>query len=298
MKRTILIAVTALLLLPSALAQAQDIENREAAEKYNDGKALYEQGKYQEALELLLDSARLEPGNYRAHYMLGLTYNKLRQPDDAIAQLETAVRFNTNFYQAHYMLGIVYNNARGDQEKAIEAYKNSTEISERLSRPYWQAWFNLGKIYFDQQNWDEAMEAYNKVAQINPTNEKAFNYMGRINTERREYEDALQNFMMASQRQPTWYEPFFHKAALLNRMGQHEQAITAADEAIQRQPNFGGSLYEKGVALRDLERWDEAIKVFEQAAKDAQWRESANHQIETIKNRDRYVIPPTPPPFE
>lgn len=291
MKRTILITVAALLLMPSVAAQAQ-IENPEAGEKFNQGKAMFEQGKYQEALELLLDSVRLEPGNYLACYMLGLTYKALRQPDDAIAQHEAAVNFNPNFYQAFFALGRLYDEDKNDQEKAIGAYRNSGEISERLGRTYWQPWFNLGRIYFNQQKWAEAMEAYNKVAQINPTNQRAFNYKGRINMEMGQYEDALLNFTLAAQRQPTWYEPYFHKAAVLNRLGHHDQAILSADEALQRMPNHGGSLYEKGIALKGKEKWDEAIKIFEQAARDAQWRQMANYQIEVIKNRDVYVIPP------
>ncbi len=296
MKRTIVLTVTALLLVPSVAAQTQtQIENPEAAEKFNQGKALFEQGQYREALELLLDSARLEPGNYLACYMLGLTYKALRQPDDAIAQHRAAVNFNPNFYQAFFALGRVLYEDKNDQEGAIEAYKSSAEISERIGRPYARAWFNLGKIYFDQQKWPEAMEAYNQVAQIEPTNERAHNYMGRINLEMGQYETALLNFTMASQRQPTWYEPYFHKAAVLNKLAQWDQAIIAADEALKRMPNNGGSLYEKGMALKGKEQWDAATTVFEQAARDAQWRQMANYQIEVIKNRDSYVdIPPDP----
>jgi len=290
MKRTVLITLAAILMLPTA-ALAQ-IENPEAGEKFNQGKALYEQGKYEEALELLLDSAKLEPGNYLACYMLGLTYKALRQPDDAIAQHEAAVNFNPNFYQAFFALGRLYDEDKNDQVKAEEAYKNSGETAERLGRVYWQPWFNLGRLYFNQQKWAEAMEAYNKVAQQNPTNQRAFNYMGCISMEMGQYEDALQNFMLAAQRQPTWYEPYFHKAEVLNKLGQHEQAILAAEEALQRMPNNGGALYEKGIALKAQEKWDEAIAVLEQAARDATWRQMANHQIDLIKNRDVYIIPP------
>ena len=301
MKRIILLTVATIILLPSAATMAQ-IENPEAGEKFNQGKALFEQGQYREALELLLDSTRLEPGNYLACYMLGLTYKALRQPDDSIEQLRAAVNFNPNYYQAFFVLGRILDEDKNDQAGAIEAYKSSAEVSESIGRPYSRAWFNLGRIYFNQRTWPEAMEAYNKVAQIEPTNEKAHNYMGRINMEMGQYETALQNFTMASQRQPTWYEPFFHKAAVLNKLGQWDQAIVSADEALTRMPNNGGSLYEKGMALKGKEQWDAATAIFEQAARDAQWRQMANYQIEVIKNRDNYVdIPPDPtkiPPIE
>ncbi len=51
------------------------------------------------------------------------------------------------------------------------------------------------------------------------------------------------------------------------------------------------------MALQGKEQWDAATTVFEQAARDAQWRQMANYQIEVIKNRDNYVdIPPDPIP--
>jgi tetratricopeptide (TPR) repeat protein len=292
MKRTaIKIAALALLLAP-VTATAQ-IENPDAAKKFNEGKNLYGQGQYQEALELLEESAELEPNNYSAHYMMGLCLRKLRQHDEAITQLGLAATYNPNYFSAYYVQGLIYQSDKGDPGRAVEMYNRAGEVSEQVGQPYWQAFFNLGVLEFGRQNWDTALNAFAKTVQYNPANERAFASMGRIYMERGEYETALMNFTQASAKKPTWYEPYFHKANVLNRMGNYTEAIGEAEESLKRMPNHGGSLYEKGFALKSLEKWDEAIAVFEQAARDAQWRQMANHQIELIKNRDKYVdIPP------
>lgn len=297
MKRSILMLVALALMLPAAALQAQEqqqqqVMNNEAAEKFNEGKSLYLQGKYEEALAALQESAKLEPGNYLAHYMLGMTYEKLRQPDAAIEQLEAAIRHNTNYYAAYYQLGLVYQRSKNDPDKAIESYQKAGEVSEQLGSPHIKTFQNMGAIFYQQQKWDEALMAYSKVTQYEPTNEKAFDYIGLINIEKGQYEDAMMNFTQAAQRKPAWFEPYWHQAMALNKLGNWDRAIAAADEALSRMPNHGGSLYEKGTALQAQEKWDEAIKVFESAAKDAIWRQLANHQIEIIKNRDKYVIPP------
>lgn len=300
MKRSIAMTLSIALLLPAGTAlgqgqqqQQQVIENKEAAEKYNEARTLFLEGKYEEAKVLLMESATLEAGNYLAHFLLGLTLDKLRQPEEAIAQFEAAVKFNPNYFQVYSAMASVYLNTLNDPLKAEESYRKAGEVSESVSRPYWQAFWGLGKINFDQQEWDEALQAFGKVAQYNPTDERAYVLMGRIQVEKGEYDNAMMNFAQASMLKPISYEPFFYQSNVLNRIGQYQQAVEKADEALERLPGFGGALLEKGLGLKGLEKWDEAIKVLEDAAKDPMWSQSANHQIETIKNRDSYVnIPP------
>ncbi len=288
MKRIILMICAIAIMIPVVNTQAQ-IENQEAAQAYKDARTLYLQGQFDEAKELLITSTRLEAGNYLAHCLLGMTYEKLRQADDAIAQLEAAVNFNPNYFSALASLGSVFLNLKNDPDTALLHYSKAGEVSEEVGQPYWQAFHNQGKIYFDKQMWSEALMAYSRVAQYNPTNERAFQMMGRIQVETGDYENAIMNFTQAVTIKPTWYQPYYFQAEVLNRLGQYDAAIAAADQALVRMPGDGGSLFEKGMALKNQEKWDEAIAVLEQAARDARWRQNANYQVEVIKNRDKYV---------
>ncbi|MFO7768232.1 MAG: tetratricopeptide repeat protein [bacterium] len=289
MKRFIF-TLTALAMLLPAAADAQ-IENAEAAEKFNNGRSLYQQGKYQDALEDFLESAKLEPGNYLAHYMAGLTYNRLRQPDEAKTQFEAAVKHNPNYFRAFFALGRVHE-SEGDLDAAVEAYQRSGQVSEEVGQPYPNAFFNLGAVLMEQQEWDQALQAYSKVIQHEPANERAYDYMGNIYEQKGEYTNALVQYKQAVKAKPAWHEPYFHQAVVLNKMGQYEEAINMADQALERMPGDGGSLFEKGTALKSLEKWDEAISVFREAAKSPQWKQLAEYQIERIQNRDVEVIPP------
>lgn len=291
------VSMLALLLVPM-LAEAQQIENREAGEKYNEARALYQQGKYQEALDLLLDATKLQPGFFQAHYLAGLAHKSLRQLDEAIAQYEASVKFNPNFYQCYFALGVAYQE-KNDPGKAIEAYQNAVQACDRTSRTYPKAPFNLGALLMEQGRADEALVAFGKVIQWEPDNARAYNYMGRIYRDKGDNDNALMNFTLAAQKEPNWWEPYFFQASVYNSLGSYDNAIRSADEALERQPGNGGALFEKGMALKNQEKWDEAVAVFEQAARDAMWRQSANHQIELVKNRDKYIneIPPGSLPY-
>jgi len=288
MKRTILMACAVVIMIPATSALAQ-IENREAAEAYNLARTLFTEGKYDEAREELLKSVRLEPGNYMAAHLLGMTYEKLREPDDAIAQFQAAVNFNSNYYRAYSAMALVYLNHKNDTANAILNFQQAGTVSETVGQPYARAFYNLGKIYFDLQNWSEALQAYSKVAQYEPANESAFLLMGRCRVELGQYEDAILNFTQAATIKPTWMDPYFFQANVLNRLGNYQAAIDAADRALERMPGDGGALFEKGLALKNLEQWYNAIVVLEQAARDARWRQNAIYQIEVIRNRDLYV---------
>jgi len=264
--------------------------------------AAAEEEKPPKGLPDLTESAKLEPNNYRAMYALGICYRQLRQADEAIQHYDAAIQFNPNYFDAYFAKGNVYKDLKNDPNNAIEAYQRAGEISEQVGQPKADAFFNLGVALFEQQRYDDALAAFGKVAQYDPANERAFVTMGRIYQEKGDYENALINFSVAAQKKPAWFEPYYFQAAVLNRLGQYDGAINQADQALQRMPNHGGALYEKGFALKSLERWDEATAVLQQAARDAQWRQMANYQIELIKNRDKYVdIPPAatkaPPPI-
>jgi tetratricopeptide (TPR) repeat protein len=288
MKRTVsALFLLALLLLP-VMAGAQEQVNPEAGKKYNDALALYREGKYQDALNLLIEATKLQPGFFQAHYLAGMTHKQLRQLDPAIEQYEASVKFNPNYHQAYFALGEAYRE-KNDLPKAIEAYTNAIQACDRNNRTYPKAPFNLGAILMEQGRNDEALVAFGKVVQWEPDNSKAYNYMGRIYRDKGEWPTALMNFSMAIQKEPNWWEPYFQQANVLNAMGDYTAAIEAANSALERQPGNGGALYEKGMALKSQEKWDEATAVFQQASRDATWRQNANHQIELIANREKYV---------
>ena len=70
----------------------------------------------------------LDPSDASAHYALGRIYTVLRQPDQAIPELEKAVELNPSSAWAHYALGMAYGTS-GQPERAI----GSIEAAMRLS---------------------------------------------------------------------------------------------------------------------------------------------------------------------
>ena len=92
-------------------------------------------------------------------------------------------------------------------------------------------WLKLGNLYFDTDNFQQSIDAYQKYLELNPGNPNVWTDMG-----------------------------IMHR-----RAGQPEKAIEAFDQAISIDPQHEQSRYNKGVVLlHDLNKPAEAQKVWEE----------------------------------
>lgn len=95
-------------------------------------------------------------------------------------------------------------------------------------------WLQLGNLYFDTDNFQRSIDAYQKYLEFNPGNPNVWTDMG----------------------------------IMYRRAGQPEKAVEAFDQAILEDPQHEQSRYNKGVVLlHDLNRPAEAQKVWEELFK-------------------------------
>jgi cytochrome c-type biogenesis protein CcmH/NrfG len=92
------------------------------------------------------------------------------------------------------------------------------------------SWLQLGNLYFDTNNPQRAIKAYNNYLELNPTNPNVWTDLG----------------------------------VMYRRSGQPEEAITAFDRAIGLNPTHAQSRFNKGIVLlHDLNKPEDAVKAWE-----------------------------------
>ena len=92
MKIIILIVATLIFITPSVFSQ--DLGKiAEANFSAAQGQALYDNGKYEEAVTPLESAIKIRPEHGRAHYYLALTYEKLGQRGKAIDFIESYLNY-------------------------------------------------------------------------------------------------------------------------------------------------------------------------------------------------------------
>jgi tetratricopeptide (TPR) repeat protein len=103
------------------------------------GRVHHADGQGELALRALDRAAAEDPGNVQAHFLAGLTYQKLlRRPRDAMAAYRRVVALRADHAAAHYHLGLVHLDQKEMRaaaealERAVEARPGWDKASDRL----------------------------------------------------------------------------------------------------------------------------------------------------------------------
>ena len=131
------------------------------AARLNEGIALLNIERFDEAREVLLDATRRQPDSARAWYNLGILYRNLSQVDSAIAAFEQAARIDPGDADTFYFLGQLHTQAaRFDQ--AVAWYQRSLALdSLHLS-----AEFGLARAYQLSGNVEAARQHLGRFDQL------------------------------------------------------------------------------------------------------------------------------------
>jgi tetratricopeptide (TPR) repeat protein len=139
--------------------------------------------------------------------------------------------------------------------KAIQAYQKVIE----LDPTYVEAYNNLGIIYQDIGDFDKALEAYQKAIEVNPKYEKAYNNLGILHFLNNRYEESAGAFQKALEINPGNIESYINLGILFKKQGEFKKAIECFQKALSINPFNGETYYNIGMLYEQLEDYNLAI---------------------------------------
>jgi type IV pilus biogenesis/stability protein PilW len=139
--------------------------------------------------------------------------------------------------------------------KAIQAYQKVIE----LDPTYVEAYNNLGIIYQDIGDFDKALEAYQKAIEVNPKYEKAYNNLGILYFLNNRYEESAEAFQKALEINPGNIESYINLGILFKKQGEFKKAIECFQKALSINPFNGETYYNIGMLYEQLEDYNLAI---------------------------------------
>ncbi len=116
------------------------------------GNILYDQQRYNEAMEYYLKAVRINPSTDNL-YPLGQAYIQLQRYKEAEETFQRILRYEPDNYGAHYSLGLLWSK-QGIYGEAIKAFKRAIEIK----RDFAYAYYDLGIVYTDVGEFEKADE--------------------------------------------------------------------------------------------------------------------------------------------
>ncbi len=144
--------------------------------------------------------------------------------------------------------------------KAIQAYERVIE----LDPSYVEAYNNLGMIYQEMGDFESAMQSYQKAVQIDPKYVKGFNNIGILLHLKGEDEKAIEAFHKALATSPTHIESLINLGTLYKKKGWSEKGAECYRKALSINPHHGETHYNLGLLYEQMGKTDLAIHHFQE----------------------------------
>jgi len=159
----------------------------------------------------------------------------------------------------HFNSGVHFYNQR-EFLKAIQAYQKVIE----LDPSYVEAYNNLGFIYQMLGDEDRAFGFYQKSTEINPKYEKGYNNLGILLLFRGRYEEGQEVFQKAVAINSNNIESHINLGILFKKKGEREKAIESYRKALAINPLHSEIHYNIALLYEQLENMEMAITHYQQ----------------------------------
>ncbi|MDR1285172.1 MAG: tetratricopeptide repeat protein [Campylobacteraceae bacterium] len=280
-------------------------EDVSAQNVYDNAIALYNKGKYEEALAQFNKIITSDTRSGDAFYYRALTYQKLGIYDDAISDFNQAVKLDENNgkYYAAYALACKDRGNEGDTHWAVEYAKKACKLGycDVLQGIEKEMAYELGSLELLQWNSKEAARYFSIALKENPNNEEAYEKRALAYYREKEYDKAVEDYTQIIKLKPKdtfayyareiFYEMLdknskaeedlayadnlaadkleagFNRASAFARIGEEKVARTLGDELVKNYSKEARAYYYRGVIYTDTGRrgYEQAMEDFTQA---------------------------------
>ncbi|MDD3686807.1 MAG: tetratricopeptide repeat protein [Bacteroidales bacterium] len=151
-----------------ALKKSIEYDNKNW-EAYNLIGLVYEKMKDPLAVEYFKTAVNLFPDNAEIHYNAGWVFQQFGNIDGAVEQYELAIKLDEHFYEAYYNLGYLYVNSFKDYKKATDFFSGAIKCDSTQHK----AWYNRGYTYEMTKQYKLAETDYRKALELYPNYDPA-----------------------------------------------------------------------------------------------------------------------------
>jgi tetratricopeptide (TPR) repeat protein len=206
------------------------------------------------------EAIRLDPGDPRAYFHLGLALTVRGELEPAIASYREAIRLRPDDTLAHNNLGLALVD-RGELEPAIASYREAI----RLKPNYAEAHCNLGHALRMRGLSAEALAECREAIRLKPDDAEAHFGLGYTLREMGRLDEGISEFRQAIRLKPDYVEAHFNLGYALGSQGKIPEAIAEYRETIRLKPDYVKAHFNIGVALAGQEKASEAVAEYREA---------------------------------
>ncbi len=164
------------------------------------------------------------------NFIRGYIENNSAEPqNDLITNyFSKAIQEDPRFWEAYYNLGIVYFNTSQFQQ-ALAQFDKVIQALPNFDKPY----YGRGLIQLQNEKYQEAVSDFNKVIELNPNDYKAYYNLGKLYIEEKDFTQAIKNLKEAEKLNPNFAPLFFEMGNNYFVQGQYRSAIDSYRRAAE-----------------------------------------------------------------
>ncbi len=261
---TITLAIVMITGMQSLVAQSA---NKEAAEKYNEGRAFLKEKDYESALATFIETKEIA---------------------DAAGDKSTAARAENYIFRLYYNAGLQHKRS-GDLETALEYFEKGISMNPTYFKNY------KGRATVYQEKGDEAaaMEAFIKTAEVaseageleerSKALKQAEGFVAK-SVQAEDYKKVVENGNVYLQFSET-ANVHYYLANAYNALGKYQNALVHAEKALELDKGSRASKakihFEMGESYKNTGQYQNAVQAYSEAAY-GEFKQRSEHEMELI----------------
>ena len=203
-----------------------------------------------------------EAGDYLQHGMILYQQGRF---DAAIENYTKAIEFDPQYSEAYKRRAIIYR-ARGDHAAAIADFTKAIEVDSEYAQEHY---YERGVSQLDNRNYDAAIADFTKAIELDNYYAEAYYSRGLAHYQKKNYDAAMVDFDRALDFVPRLVDVFPARARLKLQQGNIAGSLADFDEAIRANPTNPTSYENRTEALKTQGKLEAAEDFYRAALRGA-----------------------------
>jgi tetratricopeptide (TPR) repeat protein len=241
-------------------------------EAYETGIALYNQGRYEQALERLAECAHTRQDRGSLHGNLAAFYSGLALRNmgilslysgdyqEAVEHFTRSATFNPNHFGVYNYLGVCYNNL-GQYDLAMEAFQKAIRINPGMS----SVRLKLAIVFHNLQMHDRAISTLKDTLRQHPNWADMRYHLGLMMASKGDLQGGIDELTEALKSNPMYVNARIKLGVLLGVSARFDEAVEHLEFVLERYPTYADVHYHHGLFLASLKKLERAENAFRRA---------------------------------
>jgi len=197
-----------------------------------------------------------------------------RQREIVIGLFRNAIREDPNFWEASYNLGIAYFNDQ-DYNKALEQFDRIIVALPGFEKPY----YGRALILYRRKDYAKAKSDFQKVIKYNPNDYKPYFYLGKISVNLKQYKEARNYLQKASEINPDYSKIYLEMGNIYFTQKKYRGCIPHYKKAVELDPTDKEGLQKLGESYYRTQVYYSASSQFQKILESEPYDPAANFML-------------------